>query len=143
MSIVAQPAAVAQTADCTDQLAPAVHRTVGALIDWLGAQPSLVVSTPKNVTVDGHDGQQVDVTLASTWTATCGAATPTASVVGYARGGPDDWVWMIQRGERQRLTLLDLGGGDVVMIAIDSTYPDRWADLLSQAAPIVESLHFR
>jgi hypothetical protein len=143
VSIVTQPAAVVPTADCTDQLAPTVHRTVGALIDWLRAQPSVVVSAPTNVTIDGHHGQQVDVTLAPTWTGTCGSATPAASILGYARGGPDDWSWGIVAGEHQRLTLLDLGGGDVVMIAIDSTYPDRWADLLAQATPIVHSLHFK
>ena len=60
-----------------------------------------------------------------------------------ASGGADGWGWGIAGLERQRLILLDLGDGHTVIIGIDSTYPDRFDDLVAQAMPIVESFRFK
>ena len=44
--------------------------------------------------------------------------------------------------EKLRLVFVDLGG-QVALIVIDSTDPDRFDDLASQAMPIVGSFKFR
>ncbi len=53
------------------------------------------------------------------------------------------WTWGTGANEQQRYIFLDLGDGDVVMIVIDSSYPDRFDDLVAQAMPIIESFTFK
>jgi hypothetical protein len=41
-----------------------------------------------------------------------------------------------------RLRLVDLGGGDVVIVAVDSMLPEGQAALVEAAMPIIESFSF-
>ena len=47
------------------------------------------------------------------------------------------------RGERKRLTLLDLGAGDLLGIVVFSTDPVRFDALVGEATPILESIKFK
>jgi hypothetical protein len=95
------------------------------------------------IVIDDHPGQMIDVSLEPGQGSTCpDASAPFVDFLAYAGGATDGWVWGIQEGERQRIIFLDLGVGDVVMVAIDSTHPDRYDELVSQAMPIIESLRF-
>jgi hypothetical protein len=112
-------------------------------VGWLRAQPSLVVTSPTAITIGGYAGRWVDASLAPTWKGTCpGSKDPASVFLTKASGGADGWSWGILGKERQRLILLDLGGGDVLLIDIDSTDPAVFDDLVAQSMPIVQSLSF-
>lgn len=44
--------------------------------------------------------------------------------------------------ERQRLLLVDLGGGDVVAIVVDAPDPTRFDELVNAAMPVIGSMQF-
>jgi hypothetical protein len=145
ISVYGSPAATAQNAACSNDEQTTVKPTVDGLVAWVRSRPSLVVSAPVPVTVGGHPGQTIDVKLAPSWTAKCPDTTAPNAVFLMDAGsaGSGGYTWGIGPGERQRLTFLDLGSGDIALIGIDSTYPDRFDDLVSQATPIIQSLTFK
>jgi hypothetical protein len=139
-----QPAASNQTADCNGEVVTTTGRTVKDLVAWVQSRPSLIVSDAASVTIDGHDGQMIDVRLDPSSTGTCPDVSGPISVYLTDSGSAaDDWTWGSQAGEQQRLIFLDLGDGDVVLIGIDSSEPDRYDELVAQAMPIIESFTFK
>jgi len=139
----AQPAAATSNATCANQEKAGVARTVDGLMDWIRSQPAVVASAPQPIVIDGHPGKWVDITLAPDWTMTCpDVGKPTAGFLTQAKGGAGGWGWGIDRGERERVILVDLGNNDVTMIAIDSSYPDRFDQLVTDAMPIIQTFHF-
>ncbi len=111
---------------------------------WISSRPGIVAGEPQAVTIDGYAGLSVDVQVAPDWTTTCeGETTPVVMLMAEATGGDPGWSWGVLSGEHQRLIFLDLGGGDTVLIGIESVYPDRWDALLAEAMPIVESFDFK
>jgi hypothetical protein len=145
IEVQTQPAALVQDASCTMKGDPTVQRTVDGLIGWIASRPSLKVTPSMPIAIGGMTGRYVDVTLASSWTATCpdSNGAPVATFLMRSSGATDDWAWGIGRSEQQRLILLDVGGGNVVLIGIDSSHADRYAELIAQAMPIVQSFVFR
>ena len=139
-----QPAALTQVASCADVEQTDVARTPAGLAEWIASQPSVEATEPTPITIDGHAGLWLDVRIADDWTATCPDTTvPTAVLLTQASGGPDGWSWGMSGAEQVRFILLDLGDGDTVMFAIDSTDPDRFDGLVAEAMPIVESFDFK
>jgi hypothetical protein len=137
------PAATTQTRDCSEGAVVDGPRTVDDLVAWVRSLSALSVTEPMPIVIDDHPGQMIDVSLEPGQGSTCpDASAPFVDFLAYAGGATDGWVWGIQEGERQRIIFLDLGVGDVVMVAIDSTHPDRYDELVSQAMPIIESLRF-
>jgi hypothetical protein len=113
-------------------------------VAWVRSRPDLDSTQPRTVTIDGHTGKMVDVSLAATGAGSCpDMSDPIDVYLTYASGGSDAWTWGTQGAERQRLIFLDLGAGDVVLIGIDSTDPARYDQLVNDAMPIVQSLTFK
>ena len=138
------PAANAQNAACSNQEQTSVKQTVDGLVAWVRSRPSLVVTAPTAVTIDGHPGQWVDIKIAPNWTAKCpDTPGPAAVFLTEAGAGKDGYSWGIAPGELERVFFLDLGGGDVVLVGIDSTHADRWDQLVAQAMPIIQTLKFK
>jgi hypothetical protein len=145
IDIYRTPAATAQNATCSNDQQSSVKQTVAGLVAWVRSRPSLVVSAPTPITIDGHPGQSIDVTIAPTWTAKCpDAPGPTAVFLMEAGSGTSGgYSWGIAPAERERIIFLDLGGGDVVLVGIDTTHADRWNELVAQAMPVIQTLTFK
>jgi hypothetical protein len=85
----------------------------------------------------------VDVRVNPSWKTSCGSETvPIAAFLTMAGQPSNADVFGIEAGSRVRLVLLDLGGGDVVLINVYSSNPSRFDELVQQAMPIIQSLKF-
>jgi hypothetical protein len=115
-------------------------RTVASLVAYLKALPALQARSVTDLTVDGHPAKALDIALKPSDTATCpGFAAPDAS---YLAGTPSGWGLDLYGQERSRVILVDAGGGDVLVIAIRSSDPTTFDQLVQSAMPIVASFHF-
>ncbi len=144
--VFTDPVISTQDAACTEGEQPGVGRTVDDLVGWITRQPSLEVSQPESIVIDGYQGTFVDVALSSMWDQECpGMGVPSAPVLHEAdQTSGEGWDWRMSAPERWRLLLLDLGEGDVVAIFIDdSSDPSRFDELVAQAMPIVKSFDFK
>jgi hypothetical protein len=130
-----QPSAMSQDKPCSDTVQPGVMRTVDAVVTWLGTVPGLVTTKPTAITIDGHPGQWLDIRMDPAWTKKC--ADGTGPIVTYMMPGT-----AVMGTERERLILLDLGGGDVVQILIFTKDQAGFDAFVPQAMPVIESLKF-
>jgi hypothetical protein len=136
-----QPRAAVQDASCASTMDTTVGTSVDELLGWLRRRPAIAMTTSTPITIDGKDGLMVDVQLSDSWTDRCpGDPEPSALLFTQEGDREDGYTLGIVGNERMRLILLDLGDGNVLGIAIDSSDPDRFNDLVTQATPIVESL---
>ncbi len=67
----ARPGIALQDETCEPQVKPDTGRSVGELIAYVTQHPGLTASTPQPITIDGHSGQMVDVSMAPSWTGRC------------------------------------------------------------------------
>lgn len=150
--LFANPAATTQNPTCANAEQTAVPKTAEGLIGWVRGLSSVVTTAPVPITIDGHTGEWIDVKRAPTWTTTCqDPAHPTASQVPTAvflsESGNDagGWDLYLAGAEQQRLIILDLGTAQshTIAIAIDTTDPSRFDELVTQAMPIVSSFTFK
>jgi hypothetical protein len=140
------PAATAQNADCSKALIAAVPATVDGLIGYLRGLKSLDTTSRVAITVDGHPAKWIDVKVAPTWSATCPGVVggaPLANILAYSGSSENDYEIGVSSREEQRLIFVDLGGGKVTLIAVDSVDPTRFAQLVSDAMPIIGSFNFK
>jgi len=140
------PAATAQNADCSKALIATVPATVDGLIGYLRGLKSLVSTAPVAMTVDGHPAMWIDVKVAPTWTTTCPGVpggAPLANILAYSGSNENDYEVGVSGREQQRFIFVDLGGGKVTLIAIDSTDPARFGQLVGDAMPIIASFQFK
>jgi hypothetical protein len=140
------PAATAQNAECSKALITSVPRTVDGLIGYIRGLKSIVSTVPAAITVDGHPGQWIDIKLAPTWTATCPGvpgSAPTAGILAYAGTDNDDYGIGLTGHEQERLVFVDLGSGNLMLVLVDSVDPARFDQLVTDAMPIIGSLHFK
>jgi hypothetical protein len=150
--VASGPAMSDQTADCERKEVTSVDRSVQGFIDWLRAQPRIASSEPRAITVGGYPGQWIDVQVAPTWTGTCPdvpGGTPTAIILTQVfdadrevdgRFVDADASWGLVGEEQMRLVFVDIGQGDVVLIWVDATDPERFEALVTDAMPIIESM---
>jgi hypothetical protein len=138
-----QPSAADQDATCSGTPDVKVDRSVSGLVAWLRTLKSVVVSNASTVTIDGHPGTMVDIGIANTWKTACPGDTSPGALL-FAQDGRENFYNLgIVGAERGRLILLDLGGGDVLGILIDSGDPARFDELASAAMPIIQSMHIK
>jgi hypothetical protein len=142
-----RPAALSADEPCGEQLAPEVGRTSDALVEWFANHPALEAGEPQAITIDGHDGRMIDISIAASHAQTCGFPRPVVGLLSEGVGaagsvGDQPYVVGILAPARQRLIFLDLGDDRVVAILIRAVDPDRFDDFLAEAMPIVESFHF-
>jgi hypothetical protein len=143
IAIYPQPDASEQDAECSAAVRPDVPRTVDGMIEFIGGLRSVSSSTPKSITIDDRDGRWVDVRIAPGWTGTCPGDTVPAVQLFRRATVPIPWNLGLRGEARMRLIFLDLGQGDVVLIAVVSDDPVRFDDLVAQSMPIIESFDFK
>ena len=135
IDLFTQPTAMTQDRPCSDQVEQGVGRTADDLATWLGTVPGLVTTEPTPITIDGHSGQSLDISLDPAWTGTCAGAP--APIVTYLNPG-----LAVSGDERTRLVLLDLGDGDVVAIGAWTRDQASFDAFIPGAMPVIESFQF-
>ena len=148
--LVARPAAHAQSqttppTSCVAAEAEGVGYTVDALIDWISRNPALDAGDPQPVTINGRSGMMIDVKLAPDWTGTCAdfGPDPKPGALTFTNiGAPNNNSLAIGPDQRERIILLDIGGGQVVLIDISASQPGAFDALVADAMPIIQSFEF-
>jgi hypothetical protein len=140
-------AAAAQDDNC-ESVEPGVGRSLEALTTWLVEHPGIVATEPVSTTVGGRRATMVDVRLDPTWTRSCPDVTddlPLALLFRSESEATEPWSWGVGGfpDDRQRLFLVEMGPGNVLLIGIeDASSPSRFDALLEGAMPIVASFEF-
>jgi len=143
-----------QASPCSNQPAAGVATTPRAIAEGIRGIADLHVTQPTPISIDGHAGLTMDITVATAPAAKCGGTDP---VVEFLIAQPwnrspsitdVDTDGMVV-GEKQRLILLDNGAGGVTAIYVHArTGPvgggidDSFDTFQAAAMPIVESFHF-
>jgi len=135
IGLTTQPTAMAQDRPCSDAAAPGVGRTVNNLVTWLRTVPGLVTTAPIAISIDGHPGKWLDVRIDPAWKKTCPGET--APIVTYLNPGT-----AISGTERERLILLDLGGGDVIATVAWARDQATFDAFVQEAMPVIQSFTF-
>ena len=142
ITVYAEPAATDPT--CTGPALTSVPRTVDGLMAHLTSSKSVTASAVQTITVGGHPGKWVDVSLAPTWKAVCpGDLKPSASLLVQTDDPKNGWGVGLSDKERARIILIDLGSGHTGLVVIDSGDPTRFDQLAADAMPIIESFTFK
>lgn len=146
IEVFTQPIAWFQGESCSGAPQKGVERTVADEMAWVRQVPGLVTTQPTAVTIDGYQGQWIDLSRDPAETSACDRLEflITSGIYGtdgsmINKGG----TLGMFRGERKRLTLLDLGAGDLLGIVVFSTDPARFDALVGEAMPILESMKFK
>jgi hypothetical protein len=147
--VLARPAAAAQSqtqpaTNCLNAEAEGVGHTVDALVAWVVGHPGLDAGEPQPITINGRSGQMIDVKQAPDWTSTCKdfpGEAPLALVFSEVGGG--NYSWGIGPDQQDRIILLDIGGGQVVLIDVSTNQPGAFDALVADAMPIIQSFTFK
>jgi hypothetical protein len=146
--VFTEPAADTQDGTCPDKPDASVAHTVDGLLTWLARQPALATTTPTPITIDGHPGAMIDISLRPSWTRACpGDSSPSAAILTPAGSPLDPWGVGIRTGEHDRLILLDLGDGHLLGITVVDHHakgqPDRFQALVNASMPVIQSFRFK
>jgi hypothetical protein len=133
--------AASMDAACLTSPEPGVGSSSADLSRWIQGHAGLAVSNPRLVSVGGLRGTELDIAIASGWTAACPFANGMPSVSLFV-GATADFRWVVAGNERLRLDLLDLPSGGTVVVDIDDFDGSVMSDLLAAATPIVKSFAF-
>jgi hypothetical protein len=128
---------VAARSDCSRRPAQGVGSSSDAMTNWLSTDRALDATTPEPITLGSAAGSWVDVKLAPDRTRTCPNGL---TLVTRHPDGPESME--ILAGDKMRIYVLDVPGGDTVTIL--ATVPDKTDPRYSieDMAPIVESFDF-
>ena len=135
ITVLAAPQAAA--ADCLEEAAPGVGTSAADLAAWVEANSNFVVERRPSVTVDGQPAIVLRVEMADGATGLCGESGEAGPPIFY-----NGWHMAIASGDRQEFILVDLAGGDTVMVNIDTADPATLDAIVAQAMPIVETFEF-
>jgi hypothetical protein len=126
---------------CEDQAPAAVGSSVADVVASVVADPRLVATAPRGITIDGQTGQMVDLGVAPGWTGTCdwSGGKGAVLIVSATTTGP---AFGVGGTGRDRYAFLDVNGW-VVAIDIGTPEGSDFDAFVSEATPIVESLRFK
>ena len=135
------PLAASQDPACLAIPEPGVGTLSLEIATWIRGLPGIIASSPRMATVGGLRGVELDVALNTGWTASCPYASGIPTVPLFVGEG-GSLRWTIAGNERLRLSLLDVPGGETVVVDIDAFDGTQMDGLLAAAAPIVQSFSF-
>lgn len=133
--------AASQDASCPLASAEGVGGSSIALVDWIRGLDGLNVSSPAMVTIGGLRGSSIDLSIKVGWTQSCSFANGAPTVPLLVEAGIG-LRWVLAGGERLRLYLLDIPGGDTLLIDIDDFEGSQFDTFLRTAIPVVTSMTF-
>lgn len=138
-----------QAPNCPDAVEPGVGSTPADLATWLQGLPGLVTTTPTPVTIGGHSGLLMDVSVAPAWRLDCQQDPPGAPArVVYTFTDRVDAPVKVTNGNvlegdtHSRYILLEFGAAHTLLIEISAPDEASWNDLVQAAMPIVETFQF-
>ena len=142
-------ASVAAPAGCDEYPDTSVATTAQAYVEWLRAQPSLVVGVPTPVVVGGLDGTQIDVRPSDQPACSSPGVQhdyrpiligTNASLLGYEAGHRGDRV---DANTRYRLIVFDRPDGTLMVIELADTGNDDGTDSWwTTAADVTNTFEF-
>ena len=145
----AQPRALLQDSECIDNpvVDPDVAVDVEAIIASIDGLPAFETTHLEDLPLGVVAAPQIDLVVAADWTGGCSDwAQPNGSYLTAATAG---WRLNLMRGERTRLIFLTIGQhagpetpDDLVVVAIRSSDPATFDELVAAAMPIIESMQF-
>lgn len=138
--IFSGPLPASQAASCPEAPEPSIGTLDVQVAAWIRSRPGFVTSPQRPVTIDGHRGLELDVSIAASWTQSCPFANGLPAVPLFI-GATDSYRWVVAGSERLRLDLLDVDGRTVV-VDVDAFDGSLMDALVAQAQPIVQSLTF-
>jgi hypothetical protein len=146
IEVITRPAAALQDATCEPAVKSGVGRSVDDLIDFVTGNPNVTAGKPQPITIGGQAGKYLDVQIAP------GADAGCPDVDGdlvwlFTESGPDMTgsgleQYGLWKTSKARVILLDLGGGDVVLIGVHAFDRASFETLLPEAMPIINSITF-
>ena len=148
-----------QAATCLDPVEPgignpdAVEPGVGSgpadLATWLQGLAGIVATTPRPVTIGGHSGLLMDVSVAPAWRRACQQLYPDAPARAvFTFTDPVDspvrpFIRDVLEGNaHSRYILLEFGAAHTLLIEISAPDEASWNDLVQASMPIVDSFEF-
>ena len=138
--IFSSPRPASQSATCPEAPEPSIGTLDLELAAWIKSRPGFTTSQQRPVTINGHRGVEIDVSIADTWTQSCPFANGLPAVPLFV-GATGSYRWVVAGSERLRLDLLDVDGRTVV-VDVDAFDGSLMDALVAQAGPIVQSLTF-
>lgn len=127
--------------ECTSDREPGLGHSMADFVAHLTANPDLVATPPKPVSIGGLTGRVFDLTAGPGWMHACPRTGTGQYLTDYGVG--IGFTWGIGAGERQRVYVLDRGAGSTIVISVDSVSGTTFDALIQQATPIVNSFTFR
>jgi hypothetical protein len=141
IDVFTRPAAVDSA--CANTVLANVPRTVDGLMAHLTSSKALTASKVHTIVIGGQAAKWVDISLAPTWTDICPEdSKPSASLFAQVDDPAGGWGIGLSDKERERIFVIDLGGGLPGLIVVDSADPTRFDQLATDAMPIIESFRF-
>jgi hypothetical protein len=109
---------------------------VDALATWLRTVPGLVSSKPVAITIGGHQGKWLDLHVDAGWKRAC-PPDVTQPIIAYLNPSV-----AISGVERERLILIDLGGGDVIAVVVWAHDQVTFDAFVPEAMTMIQSFQF-
>jgi len=139
LEVLTQVRAEAQGADrCGNAAAPGVATTASAVISYARGIPGLVVSKSHQLTIDGHLATWVDLSVDAGTVKACAGSGD--KIVGFMVTGGEGFAIGIP--SVYRMIFVDLGGSDLLAIAVEAPDQTTVASFFQEVLPIIESFHF-
>jgi hypothetical protein len=130
-------APMAAADDCLEEAAPGVGTTAAELAAWVEANPNFVVERRPSVTIAGQPAIVLMAEAADGATGLCGESGEAGPPIFY-----NGWHMAIAPGDRQLFILVDLAGGDTILVNVDTVDPGALDAIAAEAMPIIETFEF-
>lgn len=134
---------------CPQAVSPSAQ-TATQIAGWLASRPYLSVTSPTPVSIGGLSGVFVDVSVVPGWVDPCAFNEESDGTRQY-----DSTIWVFQSTHdqaavgldrsgngRARYILLDRGGGQALLIAVQGSADLNWESLVADSMAVVQSFEF-
>ena len=141
LQVITQIAIPEQTADCSRATKAGAGSGVADWVAFLTTNPGLVTTKPAAITLGGYTGMQLDLHVASSWTARCPSSLGPAVELMVASAPENQGSRWID-DQQVTVRILDVAGETVIIYLESSSNPADLAALNQQFEPFFASLQF-
>jgi hypothetical protein len=143
LELQANVAAESQATPCSGVANTAAAATAADFVAALQRIPSLQVSDPTSLVLDGHPAKAFDLTTVPAKIVPCGSDQVVEYMVAVNYDGVSAGEgYAIAAGDRQRVTIVEVAPGHLVAIVVRADDSTRLDGLIPSAQPIIQSLQF-
>lgn len=141
LQVITQIAIPEQTADCSRAAKAGAGSGVADWVAFLTTNPGLVTTKPAAITVGGYAGMQLDLHVASSWTATCPNSLGPAVVL-WVASSPENQGSRWIDDQQVTVRILDVAGETVIIYLESSSNPADLAALNQQFEAMFATIQF-